>query len=115
MTLDPSVPDPLPDFSGPLNRRRSDFDLHELICNVHRLDTRVSVLETRMGVQDGRLASIEAKLADANDGVQKVLDVLAAHVKEESADRLKLLGLIIATLLSILGFAGAALVNHLLR
>ncbi|MDS4020659.1 MAG: hypothetical protein RKR03_09175 [Candidatus Competibacter sp.] len=98
-----------------LTRRRADYDTHELACFIHRLDTRVSVLETRMTTQDDRLSSIEEELRDANLGVQRVLDCLQAHTRQEDQDRVKLLGFVVATLLSVLGFAGAAMINHLLR
>lgn len=98
-----------------LTRRRADYDTHELACFIHRLDTRVSVLETRMTTQDDRLSSIEDELRDANMGVQRVLDCLQAHTRQEDQDRVKLLGFVVATLLSVLGFAGAAMVNHLLK
>lgn len=98
-----------------LTRRRADYDTHELACFIHRLDTRVSVLETRMTTQDDRLSSIEDELRDANKGVQRVLDCLQAHTRQEDQDRVKLLGFVVATLLSVLGFAGAATINHLLK
>lgn len=107
--------DPIGPGYGSLTRRRADYDTHELACFIHRLDTRVSVLETRMTTQDDRLSSIEAELRDANLGVQRVLDCLQAHTRQEDQDRVKLLGFVVATLLSVLGFAGAALLNHLLR
>lgn len=102
-------------LSGNLTRRRADYDTHELACFIHRLDTRVSVLETRMTTQDDRLSRIEDRIGDANMGVQRVLDCLQVHVRQEDRDRVKLLGFVIATLLSVIGFAGAAIIKHLLQ
>lgn len=103
------------DLGLALTRRRADYDAHDLACSIHRLDTRVSVLETRMGIQDARLGDIEREIRDTNHCVQKVLQVLSDHVEKENRDRIKLMGAIIATLLSVVGFAGTILFNHLVK
>lgn len=74
----------------------------------HSLDKRLSVVETRQAMQDQRIGSIE-------ETAHEILATLRAHVDQEAKDRLKIMGAVVATLLSIIGFAATVLVNHLVK
>jgi hypothetical protein len=89
-------------------------DIHTLVGMVHQLDKRVAVLEAKLEAQEGRTAAIEGVVHDTQDSVQEVLSVLREHVDQENKDRIKLMGVIVMTLLSIVGFAATLLLNHLL-
>lgn len=104
------------DHCGDEDRRSSWRELHALVLDIqHEFDKRISIVEVRMSGQDGRLGNIEVDMRATKQGIQHVLDVLNTHVEQEQKDRSKLFVGIIATLLSVLGFAGTALINHLLR
>lgn len=85
---------------------------HEFDSIRHEFDKRISIVEVRMSDQDDRLERIEADLQSTQLLAQKVLEVLHAHMEQEHKDRVQLLRWIIATLLSVLGFAGLALFDH---
>ncbi|MDG4552872.1 MAG: hypothetical protein P9E24_01285 [Candidatus Competibacter sp.] len=103
-----------PESSGPLTRRAVDHDMHALVCSVHHLGERVLVLETKMGVSDGRLRSIEDEIRGTKTEVGNVLGCLQGHIQNEEKQKNQVLMWVIATLLSVLGFGAAALINHLL-
>lgn len=97
-------------------RRASWRELHALVLEIqHEFDKRISIVEVRMNGQDDRLGNIEADLRETNHGVQRVLQVLNAHVEQEQKERGRLLLGVIATLLSVLGYAGAQLLQYLLK
>lgn len=98
----------------PLTRLAVDHDMHDLVCSVHHLGERVLVLETKMGVSDGRLRSIEGEIRDTKTEVGNVLGCLQGHIQNEEKQKNQVLMWVIATLLSVLGFGAAALINHLL-
>lgn len=74
----------------------------------HNLDKRLAVVETRQEMQDHRIESIETT-------GREILTMLRAHVEQESKDRVKIMGAILAVLLSIVGFAATVLTNHLVK
>ncbi len=85
---------------------------HEFDSIRHEFDKRISIVEVRMSDQDDRLERIEADLKSTQLLAKKVLEVLHVHMEQEHKDRVQLLRWIIATLLSVLGFAGLALFDH---
>lgn len=74
----------------------------------HNLDKRLAVVETRQEMQDHRIESIETT-------AHEILVMLRTHVEQEAKDRLKIMGALVAVLLSIIGFAVTVLTNHLMK
>lgn len=93
-------------------RRDTAQDLRDIIGYMHAMDTRVAVLESRMNGQDTRLAAIEMDGREIKISVQRVLELLDLHTKQEDRDRMKLMGGIIAVLLSVLGFIVTTAVKY---
>lgn len=88
---------------APSERRTSSADIRDIARCYHALDTRVAVLETRIDGQDQRLSAIEADVREIKSGIEKVLDTLGAHTRQEDRDRFKLMASVIATLVSAVG------------
>lgn len=74
----------------------------------HNLDKRLAVVETRQEMQDHRIESIETT-------AHEILVMLRTHVEQEAKDRTKVIGALVAVLLSIIGFAATVLVNHMVK
>lgn len=98
-----------------IERRSGWQGFGDLVQAIHQLETRVAILESRSGAQDDRLLKIEEDLKDTKNGVYDILTSLQLHVEQESNDRSKLLLGVIATLLSVIGFGAATLINYLLK
>lgn len=94
-------------------RRNTAQDLGEIIKTMHAMDTRVAILETRMNGQDTRLSAIELDIRETKVGVQRVVQMLEAHMRQEDRDRIKIMGGIIAILLSVVGYVGSIGIHHL--
>lgn len=95
-------------------RRMGWFDNSAVLHAIHQLETRVAVLETRAGAQDDRLLSIESEIKGVKTDVKTVLECLQTHVIDEEQNRTKLLEWVVATLLSVIGFGVAGVINYLL-
>lgn len=98
----------------PVERRASARDLRRIDRTTQNLNDRVLVLETRLSHLDERLRQIVHTVEASKVGIQKVFELLNAHTLAENKDRVRLLFWIITTLLSVLGFAGALLLQRLL-
>lgn len=103
------------DHDDRLTRRAADLDLHDLVGMYHQLNTRLAVMESRVIMQDDRMETLEIRLKDMWDGVKEVLDLLRKHIEQENQNQVRMLIAIIATLLSVVGFAGAMLINYVLK
>lgn len=93
-------------------RRITTPEIREIAHSYHRIETRVAVLETRINTQDHRLSVIEMDIRTIKAGVERVLDSLAAHVRQQDRDRIKLMAGIITILLTVLGFFGTFFVDR---
>lgn len=98
-----------------IERRSGWQGIGDLVQAIHQLETRVVILESRSGMQDDRLLKIEEDLRDTKKGVYSILTSLQLHVEQEGNDRAKLLLGVVATLLSVIGFGAATLINYLLK
>ena len=81
---------------------------------VHELSSRVLVLEVQMKASNDRLSSIELEVRGVKEAVNNLALTMQAHMQVEERQKNQLLLWAIATLVSVIGFGGAFMLDHFL-
>ena len=85
------------------------------IQTLKEITTRVSVLEARINSQEIRLVSMENNLRNIDSALKDLLNKLNDHISKQNIDINRLLFWVIASLLSILGFGLAFIVQNFIK
>jgi hypothetical protein len=85
------------------------------IQTLKEITTRVSVLEARINAQESRLVAMENNLRTIDSSLKDLLNKLNDHISKQNIDINRLLFWVIASLLSILGFGSAFLIQHFIK
>ena len=85
------------------------------IQTLKEITTRVSVLEARINAQESRLVSMENNLRTIDSSLKDLLNKLNEHISKQNIDINRLLFWVITSLLAILGFGLAFIVQNFVK
>jgi hypothetical protein len=107
------------DFEGMELESKSFYQQYPLamlaIQTLKEITTRVSVLEARINSQEIRLVSMENNLRNIDSALKDLLDKLNDHIDKQNIDINRLLFWVITSLLAILGFGLAFIVQNFIK